>query len=117
MTSVDSQWAARVGCSVGADTCSASVPVEVPRSRQMVLDVLEAKRRHGVDRMTAGEIREVLEAVHAPRRFDKGWVTGRLSELLESDLVACLDEHKVDPRTKRSSQLWCLPMVQLRLVV
>jgi hypothetical protein len=99
-----------------ADTCRPAPPVKVPNSQQMVLDVLVAKRRHGIDTMTAGEIREVLELIHAPRRFDKGWVTGRLSELEASDLVAPLDEHRVDPRTKRPSQLWRLPVVQQRLV-
>lgn len=98
------------------DTCTVGAPVVVPPSRQMVIDVLVVRKRHGVDKMTAGEIREVLEQIHAPRRFDKGWVTGRLAELHESDLVECLDEHKVDPRTKRSSQLWRLPSTQMRLV-
>ena len=98
------------------ETCSVEAPLVVPPSRQMVIDVLVVRKRHGVDKMTAGEIREVLEQIHAPRRFDKGWVTGRLAELLESGMVECLDEHKVDPRTKRSSQLWRLPVVQMRLV-
>ncbi len=99
------------------DTCSAVAPsAVVPPSQQMVLDVLEVRRRHGVDRMTAGEIREVLEQIHAPRRFDKGWVTGRLAELDASDLVECMDEQKLDPRTKRHSHLWRLPVVQMRLV-
>ena len=99
------------------DTCTAvAPPVKVPNAQQMVLDVLVVRKRHGVDRMTAGEIREVLEQIHAPRRFDKGWVTGRLAELQGSDLVECLDEHKVDPRTKRPSQLWRLPVTQMRLV-
>lgn len=96
------------------DTCTADV-LKVPPSQQMVLDVLVVKRRHGVDKVTAGEVREMLEQIHAPRRFDKGWVTGRLAELEASDLVQPLAESRVDPRTKRSSQLWQLPMVQARL--
>jgi hypothetical protein len=102
---------------MSVDTCTAvAAPVKVPSAQQMVLDVLAIKRKHGVDRVTAGEIREMLERIHAPRRFDKGWVTGRLADLKASDLVECLDEHRLDPLTKKSSQLWRLPVVQMRLV-
>ena len=87
----------------------------VPPSQQMVLDAMLVRRRHGVHQVTAGEIRELLEQIHAPRRFDKGWVTGRLAELSASDLVVQLDEQRVDPRTKRPSHLWSLPLAQSRL--
>jgi hypothetical protein len=88
---------------------------KVPRAQQMVLDALVVRKRHGVHAMTATEIRELLEEIHAPRRFDKGWVTGRLSDLKDSDLVEQMDETKVDPRTRKSSHLWRLAVVQARL--
>jgi hypothetical protein len=98
------------------DTCGpVAGSVKVPPSQQKVLDALTVRRRHGVPAMTATEIRELLEEIHAPRRFDKGWVTGRLSELKESDLVEQLDETKMDPRTRKSSHLWRLAVVQTRL--
>lgn len=97
------------------DTTAAYAPAKVPDSQQMVLDALVVRKRHGIDRMTAGDIREFLEQVHAPRRFDKGWVTGRLDSLRDSGLVECTDELRLDPRTKRSSQLWRLPVVQARM--
>lgn len=98
----------------GPDTLSGAA-VRVPNSQRMVLDALAVRRRHGVEKMTAAELRELLEQIHAPRRFDKGWVTARLAELEDSALVAKLDETKLDPRTKKSSHLWRLPMVQARL--
>lgn len=89
--------------------------LRVPNSQQMVLDALAVRRHHGVDKMTAAELRELLEQIHAPRRFDKGWVTARLAELEDGALVEKLDETKLDPRTKKSSRLWRLPMAQARL--
>ena len=97
-----------------SDTLSAA-PMKLPNSEQMVLDALVVRRRHGVDKVTAGELRVLLEQIHAPRRFDKGWVTGRLSELEDRGLVEPLEESRLDPSTKRSSQLWQLPLTQARL--
>lgn len=85
------------------------------RSEQMVLDVLIAAHRHKVDAMTAGEIRERLEFIHSPRRFDKGWVTGRLSELRDKGVVEQSAELKRNPLTKKSSHLWFIPAQQARL--
>lgn len=85
------------------------------RSQQMVLDMLIAAHRKGRDALTAGEIREMLEAVHAPRRFDKGWVTGRLDELRSKGAVEQSDELKHNPLTKKSSHLWFIPKQQARL--
>ena len=97
------------------DTSAPSAGAVVPDSQQRVLDAMEVRRIHGVHKVTAGDIRELLEQMHAPRRFDKGWVTARLSDLLECGLVVQLDEHQVNPLTKRSSQLWALPVHQDRL--
>lgn len=85
------------------------------RSQQMVLDMLIAAHRNGRAALTAGEIRELLESVHAPRRFDKGWVTGRLDELRGKGAVEQSDELKHNPLTKKSSHLWLIPKQQARL--
>ena len=97
-----------------ADTLERA-PLKVPNSQQMVLDALVIRRRHGVAKVTAAELRELLEQIHAPRRFDKGWVTARLADMKESDLVEQLDELRFDPRTRKSSHLWQLPLHQARL--
>ena len=85
------------------------------RSQQMVLDILIAGHRNGVPRMTAGDIRESLERVHAPRRFDKGWVTGRLDELRDKGAVEQSEDLRFNPLTKKSSHLWFIPAQQSRL--
>lgn len=99
---------------MSADTLERA-PMKVPNSQQMVLDALVALYRHEVDKVTAAELRELLEQIHAPRRFDKGWVTARLADMKESDLVERLDETRFDPRTRKSSHLWQLPLTQARL--
>jgi len=98
------------------DTGSAVVAVGKPsRSQQMVLDVLIAAHRNRLGPLTAGDIRERLELLHSPRRFDKGWVTGRLDELRDKDLVEQSDETRVSPVTKKASHLWFIPARQVRL--
>lgn len=91
------------------------------RSQQMVLDILIASHRAAqmdrtrVRELTAGEIRERLEMVHSPRRFDKGWVTGRLDELRDKGAVEKSEELRFNPITKKSSHLWYIPAQQARL--
>lgn len=91
------------------------------RSQQMVLDILIASHRaHQRDRtrvreLTAGEIRERLEEVHSPRRFDKGWVTGRLDELRDKGAVEQSEDMRFNEVTKKSSHLWFIPAKQARL--
>ena len=84
-------------------------------SQQKVLDVLIAAERNRVGPLTAADIRETLERIHAPRRFDKGWVTGRLDELRDKGVVDKSDETRLDPRTRRTSHLWLLVQQQARL--
>jgi Cdc6-like AAA superfamily ATPase len=89
--------------------------LKVSPSQQKVIDVLVIKRRHGVHGVTAGEVREMLEQIHAPRRFDKGWATGRLDELKDLGLVAQSEERRLNPLTGRTSMLWFVPASQARL--
>jgi hypothetical protein len=98
------------------DTERRAEQTRIAPSEQLALDVLIAKHRHGVREVTAGEMREMLEQIHAPRRFDKGWVTGRLDTLLKKGLVAKTGDERLDPKTQRTSELWCIPEQQARLV-
>ena len=98
------------------DTSVCAVSSAKPsRSQQMVLDVLIAAHRNRLGPLTAGEIRETLERLHSPRRFDKGWVTGRLDELRERGAVEQSEDVKFNPLTKRTSHLWYVPLTQARL--
>ncbi len=90
-------------------------PAKASRNQQMVLDVLLAAHRNGVAPLTAGDMRETLERVHAPRRFDKGWVTGRLDELRTKGLVEQSEETRFNFITQRHSHLWFIPLSQARL--
>ena len=85
------------------------------RSQQMVLDILIAAHRNRIAPLTAGEIRERMELVHAPRRFDKGWVTGRLDELRDKGAVEQSEDVRFNPLTRKSSHLWFIPAQQARL--
>lgn len=89
--------------------------VKPSRSQQIVLDILIAAHRNRIAPLTAGDIRERLELVHAPRRFDKGWVTGRLDELRDKGAVERSDEVRFNPQTKKTSHLWFIPAQQSRL--
>lgn len=98
------------------DTGTIAEQVAKPsRSQQMVLDVLIAAHRNKIAPLTAGDIRERLELLHAPRRFDKGWVTGRLDELRDKGAVEQSEERRFNPQTKQSSHLWFIPAQQARL--
>jgi hypothetical protein len=48
-----------------------------------VLEVVLAQQRRGGKDMSRGEIRERMESKHG-RRFDSGWVSARVSDLLDS---------------------------------
>lgn len=84
-------------------------------SQQMVLDVLIAAHRNKLGPVTAGDIRERLEMLHSPRRFDKGWVTGRLDELRDKGAAENGPERKLNPITRRLSDTWRIPEQQDRL--
>lgn len=101
---------------MGSDTSAlVEASTKPSRSQQMVLDILIGAHRNGVESLTAGDIRERLEMVHASRRFDKGWVTGRLDELRDKGAVEQSEEVRFNPQTKKSSHLWFIPAQQDRL--
>lgn len=93
----------------------AEASTKIPPSQQKVLDVLIAAERNKVGPLTAGDIRERLELIHAPRRFDKGWVTGRLDEMRDRGLVEKSEEMRFNPQTRKSSHLWFIPVKQARM--
>ncbi len=98
------------------DTSTLAEQVAKPsRSQQMVLDVLIAAHRNNRAPLTAGQISADLERIHAPRRFEKGWVTGRLSELREKGVAEQSEEVRFNPLTERNSHLWFIPAQQSRL--
>ena len=85
------------------------------RSQQMVLDVLIAAHNNKRPAPTAGDIREALESIHAQRRFDKGWVTGRLDELRDKGAVEKSEDLRFNPLTRKSSHTWFIVQQQDRL--
>ena len=98
------------------DTSTLAEQVAKPSpNQQMVLDVLIAAHKNRTAPLTAGDIRERLERVHAPRRFDKGWVTGRLDELRDKGVVEQSEERRRNPLTRKLSYLWFIPAQQSRL--
>lgn len=102
--------------SAATDTSTLAEQLAKPsRSQQMVLDVLIAAHKNRRALLTAGDIRDDLERIHAPRRFDKGWVTGRLDELRDKGAVEQSEEVRFNPMTKKSSHLWFIPAQQSRL--
>ncbi|MCD8514630.1 MAG: hypothetical protein LRY31_01050 [Burkholderiaceae bacterium] len=81
-------------------------PVKVSRSKQLVLDVLYARQRHGFSDTTDAEIQEMLEQLHAPRRFDRSWVSGRVAELKEAGLVVESEHKRQDAQTRRVAAMY-----------
>lgn len=69
-------------------------------SHQKVLDALTARQRHGHTDTTDAEIQEMLEQIHAPRRFDRAWISGRISEMKERGLIEQSTERRVDAHSR-----------------
>jgi hypothetical protein len=67
----------------------------------MVLDVLLARQRNGHADTTDAEIQELLEQIHAPRRFDRSWVSGRVADLKDAGLVLESAQKREDAHTRR----------------
>lgn len=105
------------GCGVSdTDTCALAEKSTKPAEcEQMVLDILIAAHRNNIAPLTAVDIRERLEMIHAPRRYDKGWVTSRLDSLRKKGAVEKSEESRLNPMTKRTSHLWFIPAQQARL--
>lgn len=89
--------------------------VHVPPSQQIVLDVLFARQRNGAQDLTDREIREVLEQLHSPRRFELGQVANRVSDLVKAGLVK-EGEPRLNPRTRKLNRTVFIPAAQASLL-
>jgi hypothetical protein len=86
----------------------------VSPSQQVVLDALIARQRNGAQDMTDREIREVLEQLHSPRRFEVGQVANRVSELVKAGVVKEA-EPRMNPHTQKLNRAVFIPAQQVRL--
>lgn len=83
--------------------------IEPPKSRDnlkdsqlKVLDVLIGARRRGDGPMSDADIRDALERIHVPKRYEKSDVACRISELIARGVVVVSREPKFDPKTRRN---------------
>jgi hypothetical protein len=107
-------------------TATCDAPARVRPSHQLVLDVLLARQRHGHADTTDAEIQEMLERLHAPRRFERGWISARINEMKERGLVEQSRATRVDAQAllvaRTTGREPCavravfLPLQQARLV-
>lgn len=56
-------------------------------SHQLVFDVLLARHANGQVDVTDSELQEALERLHAPRRFDRAWISGRVAEMKHAGVL------------------------------
>ena len=73
-------------------------PDGLPRMRtshRMVFDVLLGRHRAGWDDATDVELQAALERLHAPRRFDRAWIAGRVSEMKATGLLLESTAHRL----------------------
>ena len=84
-------------------------------SWQMVVDVVVARQRNGAQDLTDREIRDVLEQLHSPRRFEVGQVANRVSDLVKAGVLKESDP-RLNPKTKKMNRTVFMPAQQGRLV-
>jgi hypothetical protein len=89
--------------------------VHIPPSQQLVLDVVIARMRNGANDLTDREIRDVLEQLHSPRRFEVGQVANRVSDLLKAGVLK-EGVSRMNPRTQKMNRTVFVPAQQARLV-
>lgn len=73
-------------------------PDGLPRMRmshRLVFDVLLGRHRDGWFDVTDVELQAALERLHAPRRFDRAWIAGRVSEMKFSGLLLESTAHRL----------------------
>lgn len=85
-------------------------------SWQIVLDVVIARQRNGAKDLTDREIRDVLELLHSPRRFEVGQVANRVSDLVKAGLLK-ESEPRLNPKTRKMNRTVFAPAEQGRLVL
>lgn len=73
-------------------------PDGLPRMRQshrLVFDVLLGRHRDHWADVTDVELQAALERLHAPRRFDRAWIAGRVSEMKAAGLLLESHAHRL----------------------
>ena len=73
-------------------------PDGLPRMRlshRLVFDVLLGRHRDGWPDATDVELQAALERLHAPRRFDRAWIAGRVSEMKAFGLLLESTAHRL----------------------
>jgi len=70
------------------------------KSHQLIFDVLDARRANRYPDTTDSEIQEMLERLHAPRRFDRAWISGRISEMKALGVVLESTAKRHDAHTR-----------------
>lgn len=77
-------------------------PARMRPSHRMIFEVLLARQRAGERDTTDAEIQEALERLHAPRRFDRAWIAGRISEMKAASPALVLEapEKRHDAHTR-----------------
>ena len=89
------QAAAVIGVGAGARK------TRLCNSHQLIFDVLDARRANRHPDTTDSEIQEMLERLHAPRRFDRAWISGRISELKALGVVLESQAKRHDAHTRQ----------------
>lgn len=96
---------------------------KLPAAEQAVYDALLGLQRNGKPDATAPELRETIERLglyqvkgHPVQRIEKGWVTGRLSELAARGMVVKCQEQRRNPLTGKLVAPWAIPARQGDLV-
>lgn len=96
---------------------------KLPDAQQAVYDALLGLQRNGKPDATAPELRETLERLglyqvkgKPVQRIEKGWVTGRLSELAARGLVVKCSEQRRNPLTGKLVTPWAIPARQGDLI-
>ena len=81
-------------------------PARMRPSHRMIFEVLLARQRAGARDTTDAEIQEALERLHAPRRFDRAWIAGRISEMKAASPALVLEVPEKRQRRPHAGHRW-----------
>lgn len=83
-----------------ADITLAPSAEHLSRSQRMVFDVLVGLHANGQQDATDSEIQAALERLHAPRRFDRSWISGRIADMKSAQVVIESQVKRHDANTR-----------------
>lgn len=69
-------------------------------SHRLVFDVIIGRHRAGWPDVCDEELQQALERLHQPRRFDRSWISGRISEMKALGILLESPGHRL-PRDAR----------------